>query len=196
MSTCRRYARSSQPCFKLTSPTWPSYVGVVHIPGRVHGASPMRPLAILLTLTLLPALIGCKPENTPIEARPVRTLVVDPKPIGDGRQAIGEVRPRYESDLSFRVAGKVLARRVDVGASVRQGDILATLDTQDFRIAFVRSKLKSHLPTPCSSKPGVMRRARRNSCRTAGRQGLPTTRRCAICVPPRPGSLLPRPIST
>jgi len=93
----------------------------------------MRPLAILLTLSLLPAVTGCKPENVSLEPRPVRTLVVDPKPIGDYRQAIGEVRPRYESDLSFRVAGKVLARPVEVGASVRQGDVLATLDTQDFQ---------------------------------------------------------------
>ena len=93
----------------------------------------MRSLAILLTLSLLPAVTACKPENMSIEARRVRTLVVDPKPIGDDRQAIGEVRPRYESDLSFRVAGKVLARRIDVGASVRQGDTLATLDTQDFQ---------------------------------------------------------------
>ena len=93
----------------------------------------MRSLAILLTLSILPVMTGCKPENTSIEARHVRTLVVDPKPIADDRQAIGEVRPRYESDLSFRVAGKVLARRVDVGASVRQGDTLATLDTQDFQ---------------------------------------------------------------
>src|SRR4029077_14388936 len=45
----------------------------------------------------------------------------------------GEVKPRYESDLSFRVAGKVLARLVDIGASVKQGDKLATLDTGDFQ---------------------------------------------------------------
>ena len=64
---------------------------------------------------------------------PVRTLVVDPKPIGEDRHAIGEVKPRYESDLSFRVAGKVLSRLVDVGASVKQGDTLATLDTQDYQ---------------------------------------------------------------
>ena len=65
--------------------------------------------------------------------RLVRTLVVDPKSIGEDRQAIGEVKPRYESDLSFRVAGKVLSRRVDVGAWVKQGDTLATLDTQDYQ---------------------------------------------------------------
>ena len=91
----------------------------------------MRLLGI--PLALLVALGGCKPEQATLDVRSVRTLVVDPKPIPDDRQAVGEVKPRYESDLSFRVAGKVLSRRVDVGASVRQGDTLATLDTQDFQ---------------------------------------------------------------
>jgi RND family efflux transporter MFP subunit len=91
----------------------------------------MRPFILLLMLVL--ALAGCKPEDAPVESRLVRTLVVNPKPIGEDRQAIGEVRPRYESDLSFRVAGKVLTRLVDVGAPVKQGDTLATLDTQDYQ---------------------------------------------------------------
>ena len=86
---------------------------------------------ILLTLLMLFA--GCKPEDLPVESRPVRTLVVDPKPIGEDRHAIGDVKPRYESDLSFRVAGKVLSRLVDVGAWVKRGDRLATLDTQDYQ---------------------------------------------------------------
>ena len=90
----------------------------------------MRPWILLLMLVAM--LSGCKPEDVPVEARLVRTLVVDPKPVSDDRQAVGEVRPRYESDLSFRVAGKVLSRLVDVGASVKQGDTLATLDTQDY----------------------------------------------------------------
>ena len=67
------------------------------------------------------------------EIRPVRTVVVEPQRIDADRQVVGEVKPRYESDLSFRVAGKVLVRRVDVGASVKQGDTLAALDTQDFQ---------------------------------------------------------------
>ena len=91
----------------------------------------MRLLAI--PLALLVALGGCKAEKAAVEVRSARTVVVDPKPVHDDRQAVGEVKPRYESDLSFRVAGKVLARRVDVGATVRQGDTLATLDTQDFQ---------------------------------------------------------------
>jgi RND family efflux transporter MFP subunit len=88
---------------------------------------------ISVFLAFLIVLAGCKPEDAPVESRLVRTLVVNPRPIGEDRQAIGEVKPRYESDLSFRVAGKVLSRLVDVGAWVRQGDTLATLDTQDYQ---------------------------------------------------------------
>jgi RND family efflux transporter MFP subunit len=91
----------------------------------------MRPCILLPTLLLV--LAGCKPENVPVESRLVRTLVVNPQSIGEDRHVIGEVKPRYESDLSFRVAGKVLYRLVDVGAWVKKGDTLATLDTQDFR---------------------------------------------------------------
>jgi RND family efflux transporter MFP subunit len=87
---------------------------------------------ILLLAVVLP-LAACKQEEAPVESRLVRTLVVDPRPTPKERQAIGEVEPRYESDLSFRVAGKMLSRLVDVGASVRKGDTLATLDTEDYR---------------------------------------------------------------
>lgn len=86
---------------------------------------------VLLALVLL---AGCKDEVVKApEPRPVRTVVVDPKPIDDDRQAVGEIKPRYESDLSFRVAGKVVARLVDVGANVKNGDVLARLDEQDYR---------------------------------------------------------------
>jgi RND family efflux transporter MFP subunit len=91
----------------------------------------MRSWVILLTLSLV--LAACKPENAHVEVRPVRTVVVDPKPILDDRQAVGDVKPRYESDLSFRVDGKLVSRRAEVGASVKQGDILATLDVQDYQ---------------------------------------------------------------
>ncbi len=91
----------------------------------------MRSCILLLLLPLM--LAGCKPEDVPVESRLVRTTIVNLKSISDDRYAIGEVKPRYESDLSFRVAGKVLSRLVDVGAWVMQGDTLATLDTQDYQ---------------------------------------------------------------
>lgn len=77
---------------------------------------------------------GCKEAEAPKqEVRPVRTVVVDPKPIEDDREAVGEIKPRRESDIGFRVSGKVVSRAVDVGVSVKEGEPLARLDDQDFQ---------------------------------------------------------------
>lgn len=43
----------------------------------------------------------------------------------------GDVRARYQSSLGFRVAGKIRARKVDTGAQVRAGQVLAELEPQD-----------------------------------------------------------------
>ena len=90
-------------------------------------------LALVPVIVLALVLAACKQDVVSVEVRSIRTVVVDPKPVDDDRQAVGEIKPRYESDLSFRVAGKLVARRVDVGAAVKQGDILATLDVQDYQ---------------------------------------------------------------
>jgi len=87
-----------------------------------------------MALAALAILPGCKDADVEkTEIRPVRTVVIDPKPIDDDREAIGEIRPRYESDLGFRVSGKVLSRTVDIGDRVKSGSELARLDEQDFQ---------------------------------------------------------------
>ena len=47
----------------------------------------------------------------------------------------GTVVPRIETTLGFRVAGKVTVRAVDVGATVKPGDLIAQLDPADYRLA-------------------------------------------------------------
>lgn len=79
-------------------------------------------------------LSGCGQEAPKAaEIRPVRTLVVDPKSIDDDRQAVGEIKARQESDLGFRISGKVVSREVDIGVVVKKGDLLARLDEQDYQ---------------------------------------------------------------
>jgi membrane fusion protein, multidrug efflux system len=46
----------------------------------------------------------------------------------------GEIRAREESNLSFRIGGKVLRRLVDAGDRVRAGQVLAELDAADLRL--------------------------------------------------------------
>lgn len=51
------------------------------------------------------------------------------------RTYTGVVKPRYESDLGFRVGGKVVARSVDVGDRVESGQVIARLDATDYELA-------------------------------------------------------------
>jgi RND family efflux transporter MFP subunit len=44
---------------------------------------------------------------------------------------IGEVRPRYESPQGFRIAGKIIERKVEIGSMVKKGQVLARLDASD-----------------------------------------------------------------
>ncbi|WP_419900249.1 efflux RND transporter periplasmic adaptor subunit [Roseomonas sp. USHLN139] len=53
------------------------------------------------------------------------------------RSFTGLLGARVQSDLAFRVGGKVTARLVDVGQAVRHGDILARLDEKDLALALL-----------------------------------------------------------
>ncbi|WP_295434522.1 efflux RND transporter periplasmic adaptor subunit [uncultured Thiodictyon sp.] len=94
------------------------------------------PHARLLSALILTAVAlgtnGCtKPAPVADAVRPVLLSQVVP---GSGTEAAvfaGEVKPRYESDLAFRISGKIVARAVDAGARVRKGALLARLDPAD-----------------------------------------------------------------
>jgi RND family efflux transporter MFP subunit len=92
---------------------------------------------------LLSAIVvsGCskKIEKTE-DIRPVRTLTLAPL----GAQAVielsGEVVPRYESRLGFRVGGKIIARKVDIGSVVSRGQVLMQLDASDLQLSQAQAK--------------------------------------------------------
>ena len=66
-----------------------------------------------------------------------RTVVVTaarPLPDRAVRHLPGTIAARVEADLGFRVGGKVSARRVSVGDTVKAGDVVATLDETDLQL--------------------------------------------------------------
>lgn len=90
--------------------------------------------ALLLTLTIS---VGCSnqdKQNQPV-SRPVKVFRIGEPAAASVKSFAGEVRARVETPLSFRVAGKLLERKVDVGDRVRKGQALATLDGNDYRLA-------------------------------------------------------------
>lgn len=93
--------------------------------------SPLPLLALPLAL-----LVACSPK--PAAPPPVKSVFVSAVRNDAGavqRVLFGQVRPRVESDLSFRTGGKITERLVELGESVRSGQALARLDPVDYRLA-------------------------------------------------------------
>jgi len=94
-----------------------------------------------MRLTLLPAaiaalclLVGCKGKEPEVKVeapRPVRSVVAKVTASAGVLSLPGEIRPRIESRLGFRVGGKLLQRNVSVGDRVVPGQVLARLDPTD-----------------------------------------------------------------
>ncbi|MDP1639590.1 MAG: efflux RND transporter periplasmic adaptor subunit [Hyphomicrobium sp.] len=87
-------------------------------------------------MALAAALAGCKSESAPYVAapQPVRAVAVKLSTDVDTRSYTGTIKPRYESDLGFRVSGKIVERLVNIGDTVAPGMTLARLDASDYRL--------------------------------------------------------------
>jgi len=83
-------------------------------------------------------LAACEDDNVSAGAakteRPVQVQRVAFVSDAATREFVGVVRARYENDLGFRVAGKIVSRVVNVGDRVRVGDVVAELDPQDLKL--------------------------------------------------------------
>ncbi len=81
-------------------------------------------------------LAGCGPEPTekPAVVLPVHVLKVGLSEDVSTLSLTGDVRPRIETVIGFRVAGKIVERKVEVGTQVKRGDVLARLDPQDLSL--------------------------------------------------------------
>jgi membrane fusion protein, multidrug efflux system len=97
------------------------------------------PRQILLPLAVALAglsLMACtKPVEKKEDIRPVRVTEVAAQGVERSAEFSGEVKPRIESRLGFRVPGKILARKVDVGMLVKRGQLLLQLDPIDLQLA-------------------------------------------------------------
>jgi len=112
-----------------------------HLPGR--GRSPNIPINSLIGLLLL-TLAGCTHQNKDRQTvRPVNVVRITNQGEQNDRPFPGEVRARFETALSFRVAGKLIERTVDIGDRVHKGQVLAKLDPSDYR--FAEQNIKAQL---------------------------------------------------
>ncbi|GLS45387.1 efflux RND transporter periplasmic adaptor subunit [Methylobacterium brachythecii] len=87
------------------------------------------------------ALAACSPAETAVKAEPplVQTIKVASSTGGVSRYT-GVIRARTESNLGFRVSGKIFERLVDPGDRVSRGQPLMRLDRTDFTLALAAAR--------------------------------------------------------
>lgn len=91
-----------------------------------------RPVLPLIVAAVLVG--GCsRPAPEPEPIRAVKTVQVSDGVSAPLREFAAETRARTESRLSFRVAGKIVARQVELGQTVKAGQVLAQLDPTDLQ---------------------------------------------------------------
>jgi RND family efflux transporter MFP subunit len=79
------------------------------------------------------ALSACRPaeEAAAPEIRPVRTVTIEKRLAGDVVSLTGTAQAQTEVNLSFRIDGRMIERPVDVGNTLRAGQLVARLDAQN-----------------------------------------------------------------
>ncbi len=67
----------------------------------------------------------------PPPPRPALVTIVGKSATNNAMILVGEVKSRYESKMGFRIKGKIIERKVDVGSLVKKGQVIARLDASD-----------------------------------------------------------------
>lgn len=95
-----------------------------------------RLLAGTLLAVAVLGLAGCdgKDAKQELSKRPVLVTAVHYTPQAPERSFVGTIKPRTETDVGFRVTGKVAKRLVEVGDTVEVGQKLALLDQTDLKL--------------------------------------------------------------
>lgn len=76
------------------------------------------------------------PRLTPLLVKVVNAASV----VGVGRAFTGTIAARVQSNLGFRVPGKIVERLVDVGQQVKAGQALMRIDETDLRLALTAKR--------------------------------------------------------
>ena len=95
---------------------------------------PVLSLSSIAVASLL--LTACSEPPAPAAiVKPVFVTTVTLAKSAQSRSFTSVIRARVETELGFRTGGKVIERLVEVGGSVRAGQVLARLDPADYQLA-------------------------------------------------------------
>jgi RND family efflux transporter MFP subunit len=95
-------------------------------------ASGAGPRLLLAGLTAA-SLSACQPEaeTAAPQVRPVRTVTVVKRDVGETVSYTGRIQAENETRLAFRISGRMVERPINVGDHVEPGQVVAKLEPQD-----------------------------------------------------------------
>jgi len=116
---------------------------------RLLFSSYSRLLAGVSLALVAVALTGCNDQvaQKPPESRPVLVATVHYEAQSPERSFVGTIKPRIETDMGFRVPGKVAKRLVEVGQTVDVDQPLATLDEIDLKLQAEQAEAEQRAAT-------------------------------------------------
>jgi RND family efflux transporter MFP subunit len=140
----------------------------------MNPVEPMRGIVVKTSLSMAPLAISiavmlsaCSQQPPPEPLRAVRTVELRYDKTHETHRYFGSVQARYEVDQAFRVGGKVMTRKVDVGQKVRQGDVIAVLDDTDYKLA-VEAARQQLTAAEAHARQAESDRARLNALKADG----------------------------
>lgn len=89
-----------------------------------------NPQRVLVSALLYLSLAGNQATADELAASPVIAAGIEQGPVTNQVSTYGTLSPKIE-ELSFKIAGRIARFEVEEGASVSEGQLLATLETQD-----------------------------------------------------------------
>ncbi len=99
----------------------------------------LRLAGSLIAATALLLSSCTQPPAPKAPIRPVLTQTVKLESLWHDATYSGDIQARYDTSLGFRIGGKIIDRRVDVGDIVEAGALLARLDPEDSQLAIANA---------------------------------------------------------
>jgi RND family efflux transporter MFP subunit len=101
------------------------------------GSQVATSLVTRLSVFSMALLLAACSEKPPVveDIRPVRAMQISSAGAENMVELAGDIQPRYESRLGFRVGGKVIARQVEIGSVVKRGQLLMQIDPRDLQLS-------------------------------------------------------------
>lgn len=104
------------------------------VTGAEHGKTRFATWGTALLLPVVATVLSaCQPQSeaSAPDVRPVRTVTIERRAVGDAVSLTGHVQAQNEASLAFRISGRMIERPVNVGDRVTPGQVIARLDPQN-----------------------------------------------------------------